>query len=101
MKKAFLTLATIVAALSMTAGAQAAASCEKEAQAAGEDFATKYMDIGVIPANTIMALQSGGSEDLVYYAVMTVNHDATRFRSVRVGVNPNRLCQIQSLEAAD
>ena len=101
MKKTFLTLATIVAALSMTAGAQAAASCEKEAQVAGEDFATKYLDIGVIPSKTIMDLQYGGNEDLTYYSVNTANHDMTRFRSVRVGVSPNRLCQIQSLEALD
>lgn len=99
MKKTFLTLATMIAALSMTTGAHAAASCEKEAQAAGEDFATKYLDIGVIPAKTIMDLQDGGNEDLTYYIVNTENHNMTRFRSVRVGVSPNRLCQIQSLES--
>jgi hypothetical protein len=101
MKKAFLTMATVAAVLGMTAGAHAAASCEKEAQAAGEDFVTKYRDIGIIPANTIMDLRSGGSEDLVYYAVSTYNHDATRYAIVNVGVSPNRLCRIQSIETVD
>lgn len=101
MKKVFFTMAMVVAVVSMTAGANAAASCEKDVQAAGEDFVVKYMDAGVIPAKTIVSLESQTDEDSVAYVVTTINHDATRIRSVVVRVNPGQICKIRSLEAID
>lgn len=101
MKKSFLTLATIATVLGTTAGAHADALCPKEAQAAGEDFVVKYMDAGVIPAKTIVSLESQTEEDSVAYVVTTINHDATRIRSVVVRVNPGQVCKIRSLEAID
>lgn len=101
MKKGFPTLTMMATFLCMTASAHPDALCPKEAQAAGEDFVVKYMDAGVIPAKTIVSLESQTEEDSVAYVVTTINHDATRIRSVVVRVNPGQICKIRSLEAID
>lgn len=86
--------------LSSTPGWSYTSTCESEVQAAGEDFATRYMDIGVLPTNTtVTLLHQDGVESV--YEVLTMNSTASRIRAVSVTVEPSRQCKIQKLEALD